>query len=168
MDPDDTWWDVALRYDLERKLQPTPNLVFFGEVYGKIKNFRYDAAVEGGRALPRVRFFDVWDVAAGRFLDVDARLRLIADAELDSVPVLYRGQWLGRDAMCARGGFSRRRWSGSTPRSTPACRSSSSARATTSRSNPPAGPRRAAPAAAGWQSCRPDWDRWPSGFFAPR
>jgi RNA ligase (TIGR02306 family) len=99
MDPEDMWWDVAIRYDLERKLQHTPNLVFFGEVYGQVKNFRYDAVLERGRLLPRVRFFDVWDVAADRFLDVDARLRLLADAELDPVPVLYRGPWLGRDAM---------------------------------------------------------------------
>jgi RNA ligase (TIGR02306 family) len=99
MDPDDMWWDVAIRYELERKLQLTPNLVFFGEVYGQIKNFRYDAVLERGRLLARVRFFDVWDVAAARFLDVDARLRLIAEADLDSVPVLYRGPWLGRAAM---------------------------------------------------------------------
>ena len=99
MNSKDVWWDVALRYDLEAKLQRRPNMVVFGEIYGLVRGFRYDTVFEGGRLLPRVRFFDVWDTAALRFLDFDDRISLLAELGLDPVPVLYRGPWLGRDEM---------------------------------------------------------------------
>ena len=97
----DLWWDVALRYDLERKLAAVPNVVLFGEIYGLNRGFRYDTEYAGGRLLPRVRFFDAWDAAAGRYLDFDDRVDLLARLGLDAVPVLYRGPWRGRDAMYA-------------------------------------------------------------------
>jgi RNA ligase (TIGR02306 family) len=100
MDPTDMWWGVALRHDLERRLAPAPNVVLFGEVYGQIKGFRYDAALDAAaRPIPRVRFFDAWDVAAGRFLSFDARIALLDRLGLDPVPELYRGPWLGKEAM---------------------------------------------------------------------
>ena len=95
----DLWWDVALRYDLEAKLQSRPNMVVFGEIYGLVKGYRYDTVFEGGRLLPRIRFFDVWDVAAQHYLDFDDRIALLAELGLDPVPVLYRGPWRGRDEM---------------------------------------------------------------------
>lgn len=99
MDPDDMWWDVALRYDLENKLKFFPNMVFFGEVYGQVKGFRYDTVIEGGQLLTKVRFFDVWDVSKMRYLDYNDRLRMIDRAQLDSVPQLYFGPWLGKEEM---------------------------------------------------------------------
>src|SRR5574338_557072 len=99
MDEEDMWWDVALRYDLENKLSQFPNKVFFGEVYGQVKGFRYDTIIAEGRLMTKVRFFDVWDLKQLRYLNYDDRVKLITDAGLDPVPELYRGVWLGRDAM---------------------------------------------------------------------
>jgi RNA ligase (TIGR02306 family) len=99
LDPEDMWWDVALRYDLENKLRAYPNMVFFGEVYGQIKGFRYDTAVQEGQLLTKVRFFDIFDVKAGRYLDYDPFVVMVKDAGLDLMPELYRGPWLGKDAM---------------------------------------------------------------------
>jgi RNA ligase (TIGR02306 family) len=99
MDEDDMWWDVALRYDLENKLKQFPNMVFFGEVYGQVKGFRYDTVIAEGRLMTKVRFFDVWDTKKLRYLDYDDRVKMINDAGLDPVPELYRGVWQGKDAM---------------------------------------------------------------------
>jgi RNA ligase (TIGR02306 family) len=101
MDPDDMWWDIAIRYDLENKLKNlvVPGMVFFGEVYGQVKGFRYDTVIEGGILLTKIRFFDVWDLTKMRFLDYDNRVKLIKDAGLDPVPELYRGLWLGKEKM---------------------------------------------------------------------
>lgn len=95
----DQWWDVARRYDLTTKLSQYPGLVFFGEVYGQVKGFRYDAKVEDGMLLPRVRFFDTWDLKQMKYLDYDDFLSICKSAGLDVVPELYRGQWLGKDKM---------------------------------------------------------------------
>ena len=99
MDPDDMWWDIAIRNELERKLSQLPNMVFFGEVYGQVKGFRYDTVIEGGALLTKVRFFDVWDLATMRYLDYPNRLAAIASVALDTVPELYRGAWLGKAEM---------------------------------------------------------------------
>ncbi len=99
MDDDDMWWDIALRYDLENKLKAFPNMVFFGEVHGQIKGFRYDSVIAEGRLMTKVRFFDVWDVKRLRYLDYDDRIKMIAEAGLEPVPELYRGPWLGKEQM---------------------------------------------------------------------
>lgn len=99
MDEDDMWWDIAIRYDLESKLKPFPGLVFFGEVYGQVKGFRYDAVIVEGRLLPNIRFFDVFDTKTMRYFSYQGRLDLLVAAELDAVPELYRGEWLGKEAM---------------------------------------------------------------------
>jgi RNA ligase (TIGR02306 family) len=95
------FWDIALQYDLERRLRGTPNMAVFGEIYGLIKGFPYDAAFNYSEdpAVPRIRFYDVLDVAQHSFLDYDARLRFLADRGLEPVPALYRGPWLGPGAM---------------------------------------------------------------------
>ena len=99
MDAEDMWWDIAIRYDLENKLKNYPGLVFFGEVHGQVKGFRYDSVVEGGQLLTRVRFFDVWDTKTMRYLDYDPLMVMLREAGLDPVPELFRGKWLGKDAM---------------------------------------------------------------------
>lgn len=98
-DEDDMWWDIAIRYDLENKLKQAPHLVFFGEVYGQVKGFRYDTVIAEGRLMTKIRFFDVWDIKKMRYLDYDDRVKLITDLGLDTVPELYRGPWLGKDKM---------------------------------------------------------------------
>lgn len=98
-DEDDMWWDIALRYDLENKLAQHPGFVFFGEVYGQVKGFRYDTVIAEGRLMTKVRFFDVFDTKKMRYLDYDDRVKLITEAGLDTVPELYRGPWLGKEQM---------------------------------------------------------------------
>jgi len=98
-DEDDMWWDIAIRYDLENKLKNYPGLVFFGEVYGQVKGFRYDTVIAEGRLMTKVRFFDVWDTKKLRYLDYDDRVKVIQEAGLDPVPELYRGVWQGKEAM---------------------------------------------------------------------
>ena len=96
MDEDDMWWDIALRYNLEGRLAEFPMKVFFGEVYGQVKGFRYDTVIEGGRLLTKIRFFDVWDTTKMRYLDYPDRLDLINHLDLDPVPELYRGPWTNK------------------------------------------------------------------------
>ena len=98
-DEDDMWWDIALRYDLATKLAQAPGLVFFGEVYGQVKGFRYDTVIAEGRLMTRVRFFDVWDTKVMRYLNYQDRLNKLQELGLDSVPELYRGPWLGKEQM---------------------------------------------------------------------
>jgi len=99
MDEDDMWWDVALRYDLENKLAQAPHLVFFGEVYGQVKKFRYDTVIEDGRLMTKIRFFDVWDTRLMRYMNYQERLNMLNVLGLDPVPELYRGPWLGKEKM---------------------------------------------------------------------
>lgn len=99
IDEDDMWWDIALRYDLENKLKAYPHLVFFGEVYGQVKGFRYDTIIADGRLMTKLRIFDVWDTKTMRYLDYDDRVKLIKDTDLDPVPELYYGAWKGKDEM---------------------------------------------------------------------
>lgn len=96
MDPNDMWWDVAIRYDLENKLKAYPNMVFFGEVYGQVKGFRYDTTIEHGELLTKVRFFDIFDVKKMRYLDYDPFVVMVSEVGLDLMPELYRGPWTNR------------------------------------------------------------------------
>ena len=99
LNPDDPWWDFALRHDLENKLRQFSGHVFFGELYGNVKGFRYDTQIEGGRLLTRVRFFDVFALDTKRYLDYDQRVKMIEQAGLDAVPEMYRGVWTNKDEM---------------------------------------------------------------------
>lgn len=99
MDPEDMWWDIALRYQLENKLKAFPHMVFFGEVVGQVKGFRYDSLIENGKFLSKIHFFDVWDTKKLRYLSYDERVAMIKEAGLSPVPELFRGKWQGRDTM---------------------------------------------------------------------
>lgn len=99
MDPDDPWWDIAIRYDLENKLAQFPNYVFFGELYGMVKGFRYDCEIVNGKMPSKIRFFDIWDVKTGRYVDYDQFITMITSAGLLPAPELYRGLWKGKEEM---------------------------------------------------------------------
>jgi RNA ligase (TIGR02306 family) len=99
MDEDDPWWDIAIRYDLTNKLAKFPNKVFFGEMYGSVKGFRYDCDIIDGAMYNKIRFFDVWDVKSGRYLDYDQFVIMVIDAGLALMPELFRGVWQGKDIM---------------------------------------------------------------------
>lgn len=99
MDEDDPWWDVALRYNLTEKLAKYPFHVFFGELYGTVKGFRYDCEIINGKMESKIRFFDIWDVKSMRYLDYDPFVAMVKDVDLDLMPELYRGIWKGKEEM---------------------------------------------------------------------
>ncbi len=99
MDEDDPWWDIAIRYDLINKLAKFPNKVFFGELYGSVKGFRYDCEIVAGAMHTKIGFFDIWDVKQGRYLDYDPFVDTVKEAGLNQMPLLYRGVWLGKKIM---------------------------------------------------------------------
>lgn len=98
-DPMDAWWDAALRLNLKEKLAKYPGLVFFGELTGQVKGFKYDAIIENGALLTKVHFFDVYDSRINRYLDVDAAETILKDLDLPIVPELYRGPWTTKEHM---------------------------------------------------------------------
>jgi RNA ligase (TIGR02306 family) len=99
MDSDDPWWDIAIRYGLEEKLAKFPMKVFFGEMYGQVKGFRYDCEIIDGAMHSKIRFFDVWDAKEMRYLDYDPFVAAVTEAGLPLVPELYRGTWKGKEDM---------------------------------------------------------------------
>lgn len=99
MDEDDPWWDVAIRYGLAEKLAKYPFHVFFGELYGTVKGFRYDCEIINGKMESKIRFFDIWDAKAMRYLDYDPFVAMVHDVGLETMPELYRGVWKGKDEM---------------------------------------------------------------------
>lgn len=99
MDPDDMWWEIAIRYDLENKLSKYPGKVMFGEIYGQVKKFRYDCDIVNGVMDSKIRFFDIWDTETKRWLEDDQLNTIIKELGLDMVPELYRGPWLGKTEM---------------------------------------------------------------------
>jgi RNA ligase (TIGR02306 family) len=96
-DEHNLYWNVAKNYDLQTKLAPYNGLVFFAELYGNVKGFKYDCSVDKGMLTPRLRFFDVWDTRDMKYLCWDDAVALIKEAGLETVPVLYRGAWTGKD-----------------------------------------------------------------------
>lgn len=99
MDEDDPWWDVAIRYGLEEKLSKFPMMVFFGEMYGQVKGFRYDCEIVGGAMHSKIRFFDIWDAKQMKYLDYDPFIAMVKEAGLEVMPELYRGVWKGKEEM---------------------------------------------------------------------
>jgi len=99
MDEDDPWWDIAIRYDLVNKLSQFPMKIFFGELYGNNKGFRYDCELINGAMHSKIKFFDVCDAKTGLYLDYDDFVSIVKSAGLEAVPELYRGVWKGKEEM---------------------------------------------------------------------
>lgn len=100
-DEDDMWWEVAIRYDLENKLAKYPMMVFFAELVGNVKGFRYGAEVVNGKLNTKLYFFDIWDAKTMRYLDYDQFTAMVADVGLETTPLLYRGLWTNKEEMYA-------------------------------------------------------------------
>lgn len=96
---EDAWWDIAIRYNLEEKLKNYPEMVFFGEMYGQIKNFRYDSKVINGKLLSNIRFFDIYSLKSMRYLDYDHASQILDELNLPKVPELYRGPFPGKEKV---------------------------------------------------------------------
>jgi len=99
MDPDDMWWNVALRMSLESKLQAYPYLAFFGELVGNVKGFRYDAEIKDNELLTQVHFFDIYNTKISRYLDYDDYRSICKSLDLKVVPELYRGKLIDKETM---------------------------------------------------------------------
>lgn len=87
------YWYAAKSHNLGVALEDHPGKVFFAELYGQVKGFKYDCMVSQGVVSPRLRFFDIWDTEKLKFLDWDEVETIITDIGLQTVPVLYRGPW---------------------------------------------------------------------------
>lgn len=89
-DASNLWWKVAYQYKLAEKLGSNcPNLVFYGEVFGQVQDLKYGA----NKDEHFLRFFDVFDIEKGHYLDFDDAMSAIEHAGLEAAPVLYRGPW---------------------------------------------------------------------------
>jgi RNA ligase (TIGR02306 family) len=91
-DVSNMWWRAAKNVGLEEKLATIPDHVFYGEVYGQVQDLKYGA--QPGELF--LRFFDIYDIKAGRFLDFQAFYETIMSfgpEGLKMVPCLYKGPW---------------------------------------------------------------------------
>jgi len=84
-----SWWQIAAKYELERKLEQHRNLAVYGEIYGQVQDLRY--GTKQGELLLAV--FDVLDTKNRRWLNWDETVELANKLELPLVPELYRGPW---------------------------------------------------------------------------
>jgi RNA ligase (TIGR02306 family) len=67
IEEDDLWWAIAKKYDLETKLKNIPNVVVYGEIYGKgVQDLTYDAPND-----QKFLVFDMYDIRTKKFLDYD-------------------------------------------------------------------------------------------------
>jgi hypothetical protein len=92
------WDQVANKYGLEERLKAYPNLVLFGEVYGKVQDLNY-----GEKDSVRFVAFDLMDLKTRKYLDVDDFRMTCARLGLPTVPELYRGPWNPELAKLAEG-----------------------------------------------------------------
>lgn len=92
--PNDLWHSVAEKYELESKLAKFPDMVVFGEVYGK------RIQVRGGKPMSydspddvSFRVFDVYDLKTKMYLSYNEMLEFSARLGLHTVVELAHGQW---------------------------------------------------------------------------
>lgn len=110
-DDDSHWWKIAKSQQFEKFLFAFENKLLFGEVYGNINILRYNFHKDGNKFAA----FDIYDINKGQYLDYDDFLttikqisetvylpfepdndqKMINCPQLNLVPELYRGPWLG-------------------------------------------------------------------------
>lgn len=90
-----TWWQVVDRYlTIEAWCRDNPGCVLYGEVYGPVQDMTY------GEREPAFAAFDVLETGPGgppKWWDAETFHAAMGDAEVPTVPVLYRGPFLGID-----------------------------------------------------------------------
>lgn len=79
------WWQAAERAELASRIPQ--GIVVYGEVYGQVQDLRYGA----GKGEVRLRAFDVFDRAAGRYLDADDMTARLATMGIEQAPILFAG-----------------------------------------------------------------------------
>jgi RNA ligase (TIGR02306 family) len=95
--PGEMWWTVAHALGLDEVLARFPGLAVYGEVYGQVQDLKY--GIKGASLV----VFDILDIAARRWFDVDEMHATAAEMGLPTVPVLYRGPWSPGLASLAEG-----------------------------------------------------------------
>ena len=84
----DRWWRIADRFGLAEKLKRKPNMVLFGEVFGKgVQDLEY------GRDDIDFRAFDVMNLHTREFLNHCDFVDFCIELGIPYAPVLYRGPW---------------------------------------------------------------------------
>lgn len=90
------WWKMADRYNLKEKLAKYPGYMFVGEMFGNrvniLKYFEEKGRIE-------LAFYDIYDTAAGRYLDWPDALKIFKGLELPVVPILYEGPFESYDSL---------------------------------------------------------------------
>lgn len=85
----DVWWQTAEKYGLKEKLAKHPNMVVYGEIYGKdVQDLTYDAPLERKFVV-----FDVYDYSSEKFLDWDLLVDFCSELGLPMVPLLAKCGW---------------------------------------------------------------------------
>lgn len=95
------WWDIPIAQDLESSLKKYPDYMFCGEWYGNVPKFPYDCKMPNGQHIRRFRVFDIFNVKTKRFLEWDDVVKICADVNLDTAPILYRGPWISDRSLHA-------------------------------------------------------------------
>ena len=83
------WWKVAISENLEDKLKQFPDYAFYGEVFGDVQDLKYGAK----QGEIKIRFFDIMNTKTREYLDYDDFIKIINNAKLEAMPILYRGPW---------------------------------------------------------------------------
>jgi len=65
-------------------------MIFYGEAYGCVQDLNYGA----GPGEAYLRFFDIFDLTSGGWLDYDKFDWWCAKVGVSTVPLLYRGPWI--------------------------------------------------------------------------
>jgi RNA ligase (TIGR02306 family) len=84
------WWEIARKYDLEKKLAEVPGFGLYGEIYGQVQDLKYGA----GPGEIFLRVFDVINTHSRSYLSHDELQQFVKGLGLDAVPVLYDGEYI--------------------------------------------------------------------------
>lgn len=87
-DDGNIWWKVAEKINLKEKINSFPDHIFFGEVYGKVQDLKYDTDLA-------FRLFDIYSIPQGKYLDWPEVVEIAQKIGIDLVPILYEGEWMG-------------------------------------------------------------------------
>ncbi len=83
------WSIIAKQYNLMEKLKSHPGIVIYGEIYGQVQDLKYGSSPNQFF----LRLFDALDINTRKYLDYDDFIKLAADLDIPTVPILYRGEW---------------------------------------------------------------------------
>lgn len=84
----DDWWTIAKTLDLETKLAKFPNLVVYGEVFGKVQDLKY-----GCPDGVKFKIFDIYNIDTKNWFSPEEVTTAAARMGLEKVDVLYSGPY---------------------------------------------------------------------------